>query len=1067
MENLKRKSSGWYGGLGLRGKLVAIMLMVGLLPFLVNALIDQISAANALQERAEDQLNSIREIKKDQVAGLLKERQADMTSLANLSASLRSEALNKLTAIEEIKLQALQRYFGKRRADVEMLRNSLTTITAIQELNESFKEEGRRIGGSLWNGYKEKYGAWYTGFSEEHGYYDVFLISAEGDVLFTVKEESDLGQNLATGGLKGSGLGETYARVMKEGKIVITDYASYAPSNNQQAMFMGGPIRDESGRIFGVAAFQLATDEINDIVNQRAGLTSTFESYLVGDADNPTLHSDRVVKEGKIGDPHDTPDGRLALAGKSGQLNKIGTTGVLELSVYSPVEIPGLNWGLITNGALEEVIVPKEEGQAEDLMQKYQKAYGYYDIFMIDPTGLIFYTVERESDYLTNILTGKYSNSNLGRLVQNVISTKRASMADYARYAPSGDKPAAFFAAPVTDAKGELVMVVAAQIADTDIQELLDLTIGLGDTGETLLVGEDYIARSNSRFGLKLLESELTATIVKDGFRQDGAVTEESVDYRGQEIISTAVKLGLPKELGVDFDWLLEAKIDRAEALEAITTLRLQALGIGVIIVIVVTLVAWFVGGGFAKPIVAIAGVVRQVAAERDLTLKVESTSSDEIGQMADEFNNMLVELNAAFSEVQTVSQAVAANAENVAGRASANRDRAEVEAQQTEKTRELLQTMGKTAGQVSEGARAQQESAQRSQQTIAELLQSMDTVSDAVIKQSEEAEKATDRVGAMGETGAQVVATSTEQGKMVMQVTASMNEITASVRNMAQAVDSATAQGQEALQAAQEGRSAVESTVAGMRAIADSSGQISEIIDVITEIAEQTNLLALNAAIEAARAGAHGKGFAVVADEVGKLAQRSSEAAKEITQLIKDSAANVDAGTRYSEQLETALVKIDASGRENMRSIEEIASVAQVVQGDIQNAQALVQELNKLAEQISKMAGEQGARRQAAETALSSMVQQSQIISALVSEASAGSSAIDSEMRDIVSRTDQLTEMVAAQGERSQNAVKIAQQSFEGAQKTVEGAGVVVSITDELQAASERLRQQVEQFKL
>jgi methyl-accepting chemotaxis protein len=251
------------------------------------------------------------------------------------------------------------------------------------------------------------------------------------------------------------------------------------------------------------------------------------------------------------------------------------------------------------------------------------------------------------------------------------------------------------------------------------------------------------------------------------------------------------------------------------------------------------------------------------------------------------------------------------------------------------------------------------------------------------------------------------------------------------------------------------------------MRAIAESSGQISEIIGVITEIAEQTNLLALNAAIEAARAGAHGKGFAVVADEVGKLAQRSSEAAKEITQLIKDSSSSVEAGTKYSEELQGALSKIDASGRNNMQSIEEISSVAKVVENDIRSVQNLVQELNKLAEDISKMAGEQGSRRQAAETALGSMVQQSQIISALVSEASAGSSTIDGEMREIMQRTDALNELVASQGERSQHAIKIAQQSFEGAQKTVQGAGVVVSITDELGAASNQLQQQVEQFKL
>ncbi|MCI5132191.1 MAG: hypothetical protein D3904_11885, partial [Candidatus Electrothrix sp. EH2] len=281
MKNLKKKSTGWFGGLGLRGKLVVIMLAVGLLPFLIGALINQLQSAAALTERAEDQLESIRELKKEQIAGYLQERQGDMLVLGNLVGSLRSEALRKLTAIETTKIQALQRYFGKRKADIAMLRDSLTTISAVQEFKESFKEEGNRVGGSLWNGYKEKYGPWYQSFTEEHGYFDVFLISSDGDVLYTVKQESDLGQNLISGTLRNSGLGSTFAKAMKTKGTVITDYAPYGPSNNQQAAFIGSPIQDETGRIIGVAAMQLSTDEINSIVNQRAGLSSTFESYLV------------------------------------------------------------------------------------------------------------------------------------------------------------------------------------------------------------------------------------------------------------------------------------------------------------------------------------------------------------------------------------------------------------------------------------------------------------------------------------------------------------------------------------------------------------------------------------------------------------------------------------------------------------------------------------------------------------------------------------------------------------------------------------------------------------------
>ena len=148
-------------------------------------------------------------------------------------------------------------------------------------------------------------------------------------------------------------------------------------------------------------------------------------------------------------------------------------------------------------------------------------------------------------------------------------------------------------------------------------------------------------------------------------------------------------------------------------------------------------------------------------------------------------------------------------------------------------------------------------------------------------------------------------------QAASVEQMTASVEELVKSIQVISDSTIEARRQSRATTELAKSGGASVREAVASMHLIQKSSEQINDIIQVISEIASQTNLLALNAAIEAARAGEHGLGFAVVADEVRKLAERSSVAAKEITQLIKESTRRVAEGAELSEKVGKSLNSI------------------------------------------------------------------------------------------------------------------------------------------------------------
>ena len=167
------------------------------------------------------------------------------------------------------------------------------------------------------------------------------------------------------------------------------------------------------------------------------------------------------------------------------------------------------------------------------------------------------------------------------------------------------------------------------------------------------------------------------------------------------------------------------------------------------------------------------------------------------------------------------------------------------------------------------------------------------------------------------------------QQATSLERTSAAMEEISVTVRKNAENAQQASERASRTREAAQKGGQVVTSAVAAMARIDEASHKMSDIISVIDEIARQTNLLALNAAVEAARAGEAGRGFAVVATEVRSLAQRSSQAAKDISGLITNSSGQVKGGVELVNRAGTALNDIVESIKGVADIVSEIATAS------------------------------------------------------------------------------------------------------------------------------------------
>ncbi|MCW5694359.1 MAG: HAMP domain-containing protein [Pseudolabrys sp.] len=207
------------------------------------------------------------------------------------------------------------------------------------------------------------------------------------------------------------------------------------------------------------------------------------------------------------------------------------------------------------------------------------------------------------------------------------------------------------------------------------------------------------------------------------------------------------------------------------------------------------------------------------------------------------------------------------------------------------------------------------------------------------------------------------------EQAASLEETSASMEEIANTVRRNAESAQEATRSARATREVADRGGEVAGRAVKAMARIEESSRKISDIISVIDEIARQTNLLALNAAVEAARAGEAGRGFAVVASEVRSLAQRSSQAAKDIAALITNSTGQVKEGVDLVNQAGGALTEIVESIRQVADAVAEIANASSEQATGIEEIKRTLDQMDELTQRNSALVEENAATAQTLES--------------------------------------------------------------------------------------------------
>ncbi len=302
------------------------------------------------------------------------------------------------------------------------------------------------------------------------------------------------------------------------------------------------------------------------------------------------------------------------------------------------------------------------------------EVFGYRDIFLVDiDSGNVVFSVAKEADMGSNLKTGIYADTALGKTFDEIRKSRDpyfVYISDIEHYKASFGEPAFFIGSTVFDGD-KFIGALIYQINPEQIDRVMTFNKkwedkGLGKTGESFLVGQDFKLRSSFREFLEnpdqyfqtlrskgvsqekidwikranspvLIQEVKTEGAKRSLAGQSGEM--EEFDYRGKRVL----KSFQPLRIG-NHEWGLVAKIDKAEALQGVRRLRDALLLLGAILIPLLTLMSLALARTFIRPIQRLIGATKQIIAG-DSAVQVKVDSADEFGELSSSFNSMAATL--------------------------------------------------------------------------------------------------------------------------------------------------------------------------------------------------------------------------------------------------------------------------------------------------------------------------------------------------------------------------------------------------------------------------------------